>query len=379
MKKFFRAFLIATAVCISAAILVTANTMIPRVYVNGKRLNAEVIMKDGRTYIPLRAVSESMGAEVIWDPETECAYVNFTEDDAIAKLVEDISPSVVAIIGNSNDSSALAAFNNPTIHGSGVIYKSNGYIITNAHVVSNIKNLTVILNDGTLLPGTVIYFDEISDLAVVKVNKIGLKAIKMADFSDIASGKTAIAIGTPVSMSLRNTVTKGIISSSGVSLPDSYYRLIQTDTTINFGNSGGALINTKGELIGITSSKYAGVGIENLGFAIPIDTVQYVLSHFEAFGGVVRPDFGVQLEQSWEAKIGLPTTKGLTVKNSQSEALQAGDVIFEVNGIKISSIVDWNEAIKSTYYGGPLKIKYRKGSEKGAETVTDLYVIDNTY
>ncbi len=351
--------------------------MIPRVYVNGKRLDADVIMKNDRTYIPLRAVSESMGAEVLWDAETECAYVNFTEDDQITKLVEEISPSVVAIIGNYySDTSTVNQYNNPTAHGSGVIYKSNGYILTNHHVVNEVKNLTVVLSDGTTLPGTVLYSDETADLAVVKINKIGLKAIKFADMSTVLSGKTAIAIGTPVSMSMRNTVTKGVVSSPSVTLPDSYYKLIQTDTTINPGNSGGALINTKGELIGITSSKYVGSGIENMAFAIPIDTVEYALAQFEAFGGIARPDFGISLEQSWEAKIGLPTNKGLTVKTAPEGALAKGDVIYEVNGIKVSSTADWNEAIKATYYGEPLKIKYKAGGEKGTASETTLAAVE---
>ena len=337
----------------------------PRVFVIGKKLDAEVIMKDDRIYVPLRAVNESLGAEVSWDGEARVAYVDFSEDDQLSKLVEEISPCVVAIIGNYNGKESEIQFNNPTIHGSGVVYKSNGYILTNAHVVKDIKNLTVILNDGTSLPGTVLYSDENADLAVVKINKLGLRAIKMADMATVKSGKTAIAIGTPVSMSLRNSVTKGIISSPAVSLSDSYYRLIQTDTTINPGNSGGALINTKGELVGITSSKFVNINIENIGFAIPIDTVKYALAQFEAYGEIKRPDFGITLEQSWEAKIGLPTTKGLVVKKAPNGILSEGDVIIKVNDIRVSSIVDWNEAIKATYNGDSLNITYKKGGENG--------------
>lgn len=337
----------------------------PRVFVNGKKLDAEVIMKDDRIYVPLRAVNESLGAEVSWDGEARVAYVDFSEDDQLSKLVEEISPCVVAIIGNYNGKESEIQFNNPTIHGSGVVYKSNGYILTNAHVVKDIKNLTVILNDGTSLPGTVLYSDENADLAVVKINKLGLRAIKMADMATVKSGKTAIAIGTPVSMSLRNSVTKGIISSPAVSLSDSYYRLIQTDTTINPGNSGGALINTKGELVGITSSKFVNINIENIGFAIPIDTVKYALAQFEAYGEIKRPDFGITLEQSWEAKIGLPTTKGLVVKKAPNGILSEGDVIIKVNDIRVSSIVDWNEAVKATYNGDSLNITYKKGGENG--------------
>ncbi|MBE6705040.1 MAG: trypsin-like serine protease [Ruminococcaceae bacterium] len=337
----------------------------PRIFVNGKRLDADIIMKDDRIYVPLRAVNESLGAEVSWDGDARVAYVDFTEEDQTAMLVEEVSPCVVAIIGNYKSDDAAIQYNNPTVHGSGVVYKSNGYILTNAHVVKDIKNLTVILNDGTSLPGSVLYSDEKADLAVVKVNKIGLKAIKMADHTTIASGKTALAIGTPISMSLRNSVTKGIISSPSVDVSGSYYKLIQTDTTINPGNSGGPLINSKGELIGITSSKYSGIGIENLGFAIPVDTVRFALSQFEKYGCIIRPDFGITLEQSWEAKIGLPTSKGLTVKESPNDILCAGDVIYQVNGIRVSSLTDWNEAIKSTYNGASVSLSIKKGGESG--------------
>ncbi|MEE1043204.1 MAG: trypsin-like peptidase domain-containing protein [Clostridia bacterium] len=240
-----------------------------RVYVNGMRLNHNVILNEGTTYVPIRAVSESLGANVVWDQESFSAYITFTEEDAVSKVVENVSPSVVTIVGNYNGSGVVIDYNNPTMHGSGVIYKSNGHIITNAHVVEDIKNLTVILNDGTSLPGKVLYSDKNSDLAIVKIDKIGLKPVSMADKSSILSGKTAIAIGTPISLSMRNTVTKGIVSGNGVSLSDSYYKLIQTDAAINPGNSGGPLLNSKGELIGINSSKYVSVGIDNMGFAIP--------------------------------------------------------------------------------------------------------------
>lgn len=372
MRKNICAIMAAAVAAASVTCFVFAQDSMPRVFVNGKKLDAEVIMKNDRIYVPLRAVNESLGAEVSWDGEARVAYVDFSEDDQIARLVEDVSPSVVAIIGNYDSKDSAQQYNNPTVHGSGVVYKSNGYILTNAHVVENIKNLTVILSDGTSLPGNVLYTDVNADLAVVKVNKIGLKAIKFAKFESIASGKTALAIGTPISMSLRNSVTKGVISSPAVALNGSYYRLIQTDTTINPGNSGGALINTKGELIGITSSKFAGIGIENLGFAIPIDTVEYALSQFEKNGKIVRPDFGITLEQSWEAKIGLPTTKGLTVKKSPNEILTEGCVIYELGGIKVSSLIDWNEAIKSVYNGEPMTVKYKKSADSQEMLETTL-------
>ncbi len=354
--------------CTLAMMLLAASTAQAytdvRVYVNGMRINKQAFLIDGTTYVPLRAVSEDLGATVLWDNSTKSASITFTEDDAIAKVVENVSPSVVTIVGTYSDSSSSTQYNNPTAHGTGVIYKSNGHIVTNAHVVKDITNLTVVLTNAEILPGKVLYLDEKADLAVVKIEKLGLKPITMAKPETVISGRTAIAIGTPISLSMRNSVTKGIISGVDVSLNDSYYKLLQTDASINPGNSGGPLVNINGELIGINSSKYASVGIDNMGFAIPVDTVQYVISQFEYFGKVLRPELDFSLEQSWEARIGLPTKKGLTVKASNNSQLRNGDVITSVNGVEVHSITDWNEIIKDTYNGSSLTVSYvRDGTQ----------------
>ncbi len=327
-----------------------------KLYVNGYRVNHNIILENGTTYVPVRAVSEALGADVIWEQETQTVFVNYNEEDTIAKVVENVSPSVVTIIGNYDGADLANSFNNPTAHGSGVIYKSNGHIITNAHVVKDIKNLTVVLTDGTLLPARVLYSDEDADLAIIKVEKVGLQAVDMADYSTVLPGKTAIAIGTPISLSMRNSVTKGIVSGKGVSLTDSYYKLIQTDAAINPGNSGGPLLNSKGELIGINSSKFVSSNIDNMGFAIPIDTVKHVIEQFEKYGKILRPSIDVTFEESWEAKIGLPTKKGITVRKSDSTMLLEGDVVNSVNGIEVHSITDWNEALKKTYNGTSINV-----------------------
>ncbi|MBR3941954.1 MAG: trypsin-like peptidase domain-containing protein [Clostridia bacterium] len=365
MKK--RTFILLVAFVLLFNISASAASNI-RVYVNGMRFNGDIILQNDRTFIPLRAVSEALGANVEWDEATNSAFITFTEDDAIAKVVENVSPCVVTIVGIYDDGKPASLYNNPTAHGSGVIYKSNGYILTNAHVVENLRNLTVILNDGTSLPGQVLYSDETADLAVVKIEKIGLKPIAMAQKETVLSGKTAIAIGTPISLSMRNTVTKGIVCGTDVSIPGSYYKLVQTDATINPGNSGGPLLNTKGELIGINSSKFVHTDIDNVGFAIPIDTVQYTLSQFEQHGQIVRPDFTIDLEQSWEARIGLPTQKGITVKSASVPELLHGDEIKSVNGIPVHSITDWNEALKQTYNGESFWVTLiRNGESVAAE------------
>ncbi len=365
VKRIIAGVLLASSVGMSVSAQVDV-----RVYVNGMRVNENTFLHNNLTYIPLRAVSEALGATVTWDPDTYSAHITFTEDDAVAKVVEDVSPSVVTIVGNYQSSSLTGQYNKPTAHGTGVIYKANGYIVTNAHVVRDITNLTVVLSNGELHAGSVLYQDETADLAIVKINKVGLKPITMAKKEDLISGRTAIAIGTPISLSMRNSVTKGIISGVGVALPDSHYKLLQTDATINPGNSGGPLVNIKGELIGINSSKYAAVNIDNMGFAIPVDTVETVISQFEIYGRVLRPTLDFTLEQSWEASIGLPTTKGLTVKASQNANLQAGDTVTKLNGIAVHSIADWNEAVKDTYHGTAFTVDYIRGGVSYQATIS---------
>ncbi len=363
MKHLKRLALLTVFFTLFTTVAHAASSM--RIYVNGMRINQDVIVSNNYSYVPLRAISEALGADVYWDKASNSAYITFNEEDAIAKIVTDISPSVVTIVGNYQGTGAQYQYNNPTVHGSGVVYKSNGYIITNAHVVKNLKNLTVVLNNGEVLPGVVLYSDDDVDLAVVKIDKLGLRAVTFAEEKDLVSGKTAIAIGTPISLSMRNTVTKGIISGCDVAIEGSYYKLLQTDAAINPGNSGGPLVNSKGQLIGINSSKFSGVGVDNMGFAIPVDTVKYVLDQFEKYGEIKRPKLSFSMTQSWEADIGLPTSKGLTVVKSTDSSLVNGDVITQVNGVPVHSIADWNEAVKDTYNGSSLKITYIRNNVTG--------------
>ena len=337
------------------------------IFVNGKPQTAVGYLNGDTTYVPLRAVSEALGAQVSWDEASGSAYISFDEDNLVTKLVDEISPSVVAIVGNYKVgymSDTQNKFNELTAHGTGVVIKSSGVILTNAHVVEDIENITVVFQDGSSYAGVVQNIDKQSDLAVVKINKLGLKPITFAEPQSIMAGRSVIAIGTPLSLSMRNTVTKGIVSGVNVCMQDSFYPLIQTDAAINAGNSGGPLVNMKGQLIGINSSKYAGVGIEGMAFSIPVETINYVLSQFEKNGAVLRPDLGVVFENSWEAAIGLPTQKGITVKSGSSDVLKTGDMVTAVNGVAVHSIIEYNKAVRDTFDGsGKLSVTFVRNGE----------------
>ncbi|MZQ82903.1 trypsin-like serine protease [Paenibacillus sp. 5J-6] len=271
----------------------------------------------------------------------------------VPKVIDKASPSVVAIIGKpSYDSDKTLEKNRFNLaHGTGVIVESNGVIVTNAHVVKDMTNIVVVTSDGTTYNGHATNIDEESDLALVKIEASGLSPATFASSSDIKVGETVAAIGTPISFALRNSVTVGIVSGLDRSV-SSQYQLIQTDAAINPGNSGGALINMKGEVIGINTMKYADFGVENLGFAIPVDTVKYVLKHFQLYGKVKRPYLGLELEESWEAVVGLPSSTGLRVAyvDPDSPAAAAGieqdDLVVSIGANKVKTLVDYNEAIK---------------------------------
>lgn len=346
------------------------------IFINGSPLKTSGFISNDTTYIPLRAVSEALGANVEWHNDTQSVSVTSNEDTRATQLIANVSESVVAIVGNykSNYLTGTASdYNELTAHGSGVIIKSGGTILTNAHVVKDIQNLTVVLSNGESYAGLIKYIDELSDLAIVQINRLGLKPIAFGSAESTVAGQTVFTIGTPLSLSMRNSATKGIISGVGVTLNDAYYPLLQTDAAINGGNSGGPLVNLKGQLVGINSSKYSGIGIEGMAFSIPLDTVNYVLSQFEQNGKVLRPNLGLTLENSWEARIGLPTSKGVTVKTSSNNILLKGDIVNAINSIEVHSIVDFNKALRDTYSTGSVHVEYtRNGGRFAADIVPSV-------
>lgn len=335
----------------------------PRVMVNGQMLDTEAIMKDDRVFVPLRAVSESLGADVSWDEENETAVVQTVsyDDTSVSAMVESVSKSVVAIIGNYGGVDAMSG-------GAGVVIKPAGEILTNAHVVKDLNTIVVVLWDGSCYEGQIKYIDEAIDLAVVKIGKLGLPAIRFANSDSISTGQTVFAIGTPVSFSLRNSVSKGIISGLNRA-PEKDYRFLQTDTAINPGNSGGPLVNLNGELVGINTWGYAGTTVSNLNFAIPVDTVSYALSQFEKNGKIVRVDLGATLDEGWAASMGLPTPDGLTVSKvraggpAEAAGIVVGDSIVKLGADEIHSLVDWNEAIKNYVPGSQAEVTLWRNQE----------------
>lgn len=364
--------------CMISALFLSQTAMAaPNVEVNGTQIDTDAVIIDDKTYVPLRGVFEAAGAEVSWNEETQTAGINISnslsDDELIPSVIESVSPSVVGIIGRGKTESYYGS-QEGIMSGSGVIIKTGGEILTNAHVVKNMNTILVVMNDGKGYEAQLKYIDEDTDLAVVKIKKIGLPVVKFANSEDIVVGKQVIAIGTPITFSLRNSATVGHISGLNRSVGEPY-RLVQTDTAITHGNSGGALINMNGELVGITSSGYSGT---NTNFAVPVDTVKYVLNQFELHGKVRHISFGAEFQEDWLAELGVPSEAGLTIKGLEKSSplakasFKTGDVLVSVDDVAINSIVELNELMKNYLPGDTVKVGVKTNGEiKYADIVLD--------
>lgn len=236
--------------------------------------------------------------------------------------------------------------------GSGVIVDSNGYILTNSHVVGdgNAKKITVLFEDGSKKVGRVLWYDQSIDLAVVKVDAKGLPVAELGDSDTLEVGQLAVAIGNPLGLDFQRTVTSGIISGLNRTIKVDAYNiiedLIQTDASINPGNSGGPLLNNKGEVIGINTAKIQSA--EGLGFSIPINVVKPILKQVIKEGDfepILIGIQGVEVER-YEAALGieLSADEGVIVleilPNSPAEKanLRPGDVITKINDVKVENM-----------------------------------------
>lgn len=236
----------------------------------------------------------------------------------------------------------------PASEGSGIIATSDGYIITNAHVVDGADSLKVITSDGTTYDAKLIGSDSMTDLAVIKVDATGLTAAEFGSSEDLVVADPVIAIGNPGGLQFNSSVTIGYVSAlnRAVTSSDTGYTMecIQTDAAINPGNSGGALVNMYGQVIGINSSKIVATGYEGLGFAIPIDDALPIISDLKEYGYVKdRAMLGIsgQYLDSWTANFyGLPSgmyVASITNESVSNAGVQKGDVITKIDDTDVTS------------------------------------------
>jgi S1-C subfamily serine protease len=264
--------------------------------------------------------------------------------------------------------------------GSGVVIDEKGHILTNNHVIDDAERLKVTFADGRVLRGKVVGTDEATDLAVIKVEPEGpLPVAPLGDSSSLKAGQIAIAIGNPFGLTGGPTVTAGIISSLNRSIQTKtgVLELIQTDAAINPGNSGGPLVNTKGEVIGISTAKmpYA----QGIGFAVPVNTAKEILSELVEKGRVSRPWIGVmsvKVTPQVARHYGLPAASGALVAGvepyspADDAGLRKGDIIEEVDGRKVDDPVEVAAYVRGKRPGSKVTItlnRYGRQLQAGVE------------
>lgn len=258
--------------------------------------------------------------------------------------------------------------------GSGVILTDNGYILTNYHVIEGSQSVTVSTYDGASYDASVIGFDSSSDIAVLKIDAEDLSPAVLGKSGELSVGDQVVAIGNPLG-ELTFSMTQGIVSaldrdvtmSSGSSM-----KLIQTDCAINSGNSGGALFNMYGEVVGITNAKFSssssGASIDNIGFAIPIDSVRNIIESIIEKGYVSKPYIGVSIMSVSEESRGYGLPAGVAIQSivegspAEAAGLQVYDIITAVNGTPVTENAELTEVVGSSLPGDVLEFEvYRQG------------------
>lgn len=271
-----------------------------------------------------------------------------------------------------------------TAMGSGVIISKDGYIVTNNHVVEGADELTVTLNDNSEYSARIIGNDRNTDLALLKIDGKNLPAITIVSSDNIRVGEWVLAVGNP--LGLNNTVTAGIVSAKARSLgANGIESFIQTDAAINQGNSGGALVNTRGQLIGINAMLYSETGsYSGYGFAIPTTIMNKVVEDLKKYGTVQRAMIGIQggdvknyvdSQKDKGNEVDLGTMEGIYVSKvvdggaAADAGVKEGDVIIAVDGNKVSKMAELQEIIAKKRPGDKVTLTYLHEKEKFTKTV----------
>ena len=307
--------------------------------------------------------------------------------DTATGVAAKVLPSIVGIEIEYNVKSFFGTGKSKAT-GSGIIISEDGYILTNNHVVSASSSSSyyeisdavsvkvTLYNDDTVYDAEIVGKDDETDLAVIKINKTGLTAAEFANSDNVMIGEFAMAVGCPLGLS--TTVTTGIVSAVNreITTEDGEkYVVIQTDAAINAGNSGGALVNSQGKVIGVNTLKLSGEGVEGIGFAIPINSTLDVTSELIDHNKVLRPYMGISCEtvteedaKSYNLVTGVYVDSIERFSAAQKAGLKAGDVITEIDGKQVTTSQELTEIINTHNIGDKIKLKiYRDKSYQEIE------------
>lgn len=306
--------------------------------------------------------------------QIQTAQVDTGREMTAAEVYAANVPSTVGITTSITATNFWGFQTTAAASGSGFIISDDGYILTNHHVIENSNSITVTMYDGSTYDAALIGYDASNDIAVLKIEASGLTPVVLGDSDAMNVGDHVVAIGNPLG-ELTFSLTAGLISAKDRQVTMSggtTMNLIQTDTAINSGNSGGALFNMYGEVVGVTNAKYSssssGASIDNIGFAIPINTIRPIVESIIEKGYVSKPYIGVTVSNvSSEAQMyGLP--QGAAVQSvtengpAQKAGLEVGDIITSANGTEITGSSELVSFVRKMAAGDTLEVSvYRKG------------------
>ncbi len=359
--------------------VVVAAALLAAVIGAGSGIAAVTLMsKSGNTSTPI--TSNVSGSNVNIN-------IDETAESVVEAVAEKVTPSVVGIRTTTSVRSFFGGSNESTGEGSGVVYSADGYIITNYHVISGavtnksgskIEVFTDTL-DSKSYEATVVGYNISTDLAVIKIDAKGLTPVEFSDSSKLKVGQYVITVGNPGGLEFMDSVTYGVISGlNRVVSSSSDVKLIQTDAAINPGNSGGALVNTKGQLVGINSSKIVSEEFEGMGFAIPSNTVAEICKNIIDKQNDPEPYIGVTVSEKYTSSVlkyyGYPSGAVIASVAEGSPAgsagLAKGDIITEFGGTEITEYSMLESLLQKCKPGDQVNVKIYRNGRYYTTTVT---------
>ena len=306
-------------------------------------------------------------------------------ENPVVAVAQIAGPSVVGVSVTYYEQSLFGQLAEGESEGSGIIYSSDGYIITNYHVIEDAVNsssaaVTITLSDESEYQAEIVGTDDVTDLALLKIEpEEELTPATFADSSNIQVGELAVAIGNPLGQEFAGSVTVGYISALNrdITTDGRTYNVIQTDAAINPGNSGGALVNSKGEVIGINTVKISDDSVEGLGFAIPSNDALKIIEELKVTGKIIRPYvgiYGIDLDEITAQRNRL--VEGIYVYQvqegspAQEAGIQNGDIIVEFDGQEVKTTQELNNIKNQKEIGDSVHVKvYRAGEYKEGDIV----------
>ena len=364
---------------VSLAVIAGMSLFMPQQYSEFPGISSEESVQQSSSSHEPVSVSVSLAGK----PQDEVQAISGGSRLTIPQVAERVIPSVVSVVKYSNRS-----VTEPSGMGSGVILTEDGYMITNAHVVSGGTEFKVHLHNGEAYDADVIGVDTATDLAVLKIDAKNLTPAQFGNSDDIKVGEVVVAIGNPVNLSFAGSVTQGIVSALNRQIDDTRYSVsyIQTDAAINPGNSGGALVNEYGQVIGINVAKISATGYEGMGFAIPMSEAGPVIEEILANGyvtgrvklgihGYVVDEYDAQ-RYGWKPGVMIESID----HNSDliGKDVQKGDIITHIDDVRIENVTDIHKMIEGKKIGDTLRITIsRKDNTKTTEIIVEVKLVED--